>query len=361
MDELINVVGRLKKCLKAKEEELCCVKGLVEQQHDKHEQLKEACCKQESELQRTVCKLGVARSRADRAKEQLACEKHDLCCVLETKRTALRDVTEQLTEVKQTVDRERARVRQLKESAVEQQCANEQDKRDADAQAHRLNRENRDKEVSVCRMKEQIKELRCDGERTVADMRMVKEQVRADECLLETAKHAVAVDASTARPGDGGCGGGGSRDQLERDTDALACDALRKTKKIAELERQVCSLRNELGAAEYAISSCCPPPSCCTPPKPPCCTPPEPPCCTPPKPPCCAPPKPPCSAPSKPPCSAPSKPPQSSISCSSVDLSSVKSTCSSDDDGFFTELKQLYSDVEKLRKGNSNNSCTDTT
>lgn len=271
----------LKKNVKSKDDELNCVRGRVCERQAEAGRLCEAHGRLRTELECNRSKLADARSRVTRAEECLAAEKRALCSELEAKRAALRGVRAELADAKRTGDRERATAARLAVLTAEQRDANERDQRDAAARAQRMNKDNRDKEESVCRMKHQMSELRRDGERTAADAEAVRAQVRASECLLDKMKGSADVQAGR-QAGRDDC----RREQLERDRDTLACDVRQKSKKIANLELQVCCLRGEVGALQSCkcngpgstASRCsvCPAPPCCPPPAAKKCAPPAP-------------------------------------------------------------------------------------
>ncbi|XP_025421706.1 putative leucine-rich repeat-containing protein DDB_G0290503 [Sipha flava] len=265
-NELSSMVECLRKKVKSKEEELSCVRSRVCERQAELERLNDAFCRLQKELECNRSKLADAKSRAARAEECLTLEKRKLCNELEAKREALRGVKAELADAKQTAECERVTTARLTVLAAEQRDANERDQRDAAARAQRINKENRDKEESVCRMKHQTTELRRDGERAVAEAEVVRAKVRASECLLNKIKS--SEDVQTGRDD---C----RREQLERDRDTLACDVRQKSKKIANLEQQVCCLRDEVGALQSCkncsastASRCvvCAAPSCCPPP-----------------------------------------------------------------------------------------------
>jgi len=175
------------------------------------------------------------RERAE-LEEKLEDKERDLRVAKAELDTAIRTVAE----LRENANKLEAAIAELRETMDREQC-------EAEAAVRALKEENCAKSEELCRAKDELAEARRNNGLAASKIESLKSQVRANECQVDELRQSAE---SLNRAKDEKC------ERLERERCNLADDLRCKKKKIADLERQLCRMREEARPCGGVSSGC---------------------------------------------------------------------------------------------------------
>ncbi|XP_060856312.1 myosin-10-like [Metopolophium dirhodum] len=238
VDEMKCNISSLKKTLKTKEEECENVKKLLAASEAECKRLCAACNAAKCALERSKADVTDVKCRLKKTEECLKRERAILAEKLEDKERDLRVAKAELDTAIRTVSELRANTNKLEAAIAELRETMAREKCEAEAAARDLRQKNCVESEKLCKAKDELTEARRNNGLVTAKIESLKGQVRTNECLVDDLRQ---KSESLNRAKDEKC------ERLERERCTLADDVRCKKKKIADLERQLCRMREACG------------------------------------------------------------------------------------------------------------------
>ncbi|XP_025196738.1 filament-like plant protein 1 [Melanaphis sacchari] len=260
VSELKRLIESLKRTLKTKEEDYDKVRKQLAASEAECKRLCLACNAAKCALERSKADIADVKSRLKKAEECLKRERTTVAEKLKEKERELKAVKFELETAVQTVTELRAKVEKLQAAIAELRETMNRERSETEATARALREENCEASDKVCQAAEELASARRDNEQVTSKIESLKCQVQTNECQLDELRQ---LSEARNRAKDEKC------EQLERERSFLTEDLQCKKKKIADLERQLCRMREEArpcGGISSAISAgmcpsitdCCP-------------------------------------------------------------------------------------------------------
>lgn len=231
-------INSLKKTLKTKEEECENVKKSLAASEAECKRLCAACNAAKCTLERSKADVTDVKCRLKKTDECLKREKAVLAEKLEDKERDLRVAKAELDTAIRTVAELRANANKLEAAIAELRETMAREKREAEEAARALREQNCVESEKLCKAKDELTEARRNNAVVTAKIESLKCQVRTNECQVDDLRQKAE---SSNRAKDEKC------ERLERERSTLTDDLRCKKKKIADLERQLCRMRETCG------------------------------------------------------------------------------------------------------------------
>lgn len=240
LDECRTVVDQLKDACKRLETDAACDNAKLEECQAAERRLQERCRELEADVKAARAKLEDAKSRAVAAEARLRAEADVQAEELECGARKLREAEAECEEWQRRVADERCKANRACAAVAELRAAVERERCETEAREQRLRRDVCGRAEEARRLDEQLTATRRENEVARSAAAALETRVRTTEGLLEDARRSgEAWERAQAE----------ARERLECEKAALLCEVRRKAAEVAELERRVSRLREELKRA----------------------------------------------------------------------------------------------------------------
>ncbi|CAH1732495.1 unnamed protein product [Aphis gossypii] len=254
-------IESLKRTLKAKEEECEKLQKQLSASEAEYKRLCAACNSVKCALERSKADIADVRCRLKKAEECLRRERATLVEKLKEKARELEIAKCELDTTIRTVAELKANVEKLQATIAELRETMARERSEAETAIRALKEENSEASNKVCRATDDLANARRDNSQVTSKIESLRCQVQNHETQLDEL-HQLSEARNRAK--DEKC------EQLERERCLLTEDLQCKKKKIADLERQLCRMREEAcggggtnsamsnGMCPSSTANCCP-------------------------------------------------------------------------------------------------------